>query len=330
MSTETAPETVADSPEATLSELAKPDDASLYIEQRREDDKAKLPPKEDEPKADPEFKKASRYERLKKARDAYKAEADELRAKYESPTPQTEQPAEPQQFDAQKLDAGSLENQLRFAADKHGGAKFKQSYDAFAQYVQQTGDKAAYDKVMSAPDVGEALIEWFDRGEHIQGAVEHGRQQQEAQQFLAQRDEQIRVDTEVKLRTEAFAKTVPDFYEVIESINEVPIPPLMLEMIKRSPLAPQIAYALGRDAFESGIIWNLESLANDPIAQAREFGRIEAAIQMNVGQPAPQRTTKAPPPIKPIQGGASAPKDLHELAKQDTADAYIKARRQNA
>ena len=76
--------------EATA-ELAKPEDVTAYVEQRQEEE-ADARPLEDETAAiaremrdkHPELKeakKASRYERLKRARDQYKAEAEELRSR---------------------------------------------------------------------------------------------------------------------------------------------------------------------------------------------------------------------------------------------------------
>jgi len=61
--------------------------------------------------------------------------------------------------------------------------------------------------------------------------------------------------------------------------------------------------------------------------QAQAFGRFEAAFERLNGAPAPARVTQAPPPMRPVKGGANAPRDIHSLAKSDDASDYIRARR---
>jgi hypothetical protein len=83
MSTENTPNETE-----VTAELAKPEDVTAYVEERQEQEAEDRPP-EDEVEATVreirekhglnEGKKASRYERLKRARDSYKAEAEELR-----------------------------------------------------------------------------------------------------------------------------------------------------------------------------------------------------------------------------------------------------------
>jgi hypothetical protein len=77
----------------------------------------------------------------------------------------------------------------------------------------------------------------------------------------------------------------------------------------QSPYGPQMAYALAKDAWHEqgqGILAHFESLAVDPIAQAREFGRMEEAFRSadrarrsapNIPQ---RRATSAPPPMRPV------------------------------
>jgi hypothetical protein len=111
----------------------------------------------------------------------------------------------------------------------------------------------------------------------------------------------------------------------------------MLELIKRSQFGPEICYAMARDVWDAnsrGLFDTAQSLAHDPVAQAKMVGQMEQAIMTGRNQgtwpggPAQSaRATKAPPPLSSVRGGASAPKDLHSLAKSDSADDYIRARR---
>jgi hypothetical protein len=324
----------------TLAELSKLDDATLYIEQRREDEAEDRPLNEDEPAPDPEHKKLSRNARRAAAREALERDNESLRAQIEKP----EQSAP--KYDRKTIDLGAVENSLKFAGDKHGRAKFEAAFTDFVKYMDGTKDQTTYDRVMSASDVGEALIEWHAQqggasqapqapqqaqADPYQAALEQGRQDTRFQSALQEREAQIRVETAAQFRAQEFAKSVPDFHEAlagVDGLDTVPAP--MLDMIHRSEFGPAIAYMLAKDCWEGqGVLLQLAELDGNPIAQAQLVGRLEqiAQNQMNRAASPPQRTTKAPPPIKPIHGGANAPTDLHALAKQDTGDEYIRARR---
>jgi hypothetical protein len=327
---------VVDAPESeALAEIAKPDDVSLYIEQRKEDEAEDRPLKEDEPAPDPERKKLSRNERRRAAREALERENESLRAKVERP----EAPEAPPKFDREKSDTGVLENSLKFAGDKHGEEKFMQAFQAFTDHVKQTGDQATYNKIMAAADPGDAMVQWYDEGaqapqaeeplDPYQAALEQGRQHQNFEAAIQEREQQIRVETETQFRVQQFAQAYPDYHDALQAvdgINTVPAP--MLEMIRRSEFAPAIAYYLAKDCWEGeGLLFELEKLDGNPIAQAQLVGRMEQAVRNGFNQvQAPPRATKAPPPIKPIQGGSDGPKDLHTLAKSDSIEAYAKAR----
>jgi hypothetical protein len=337
MGNELANDTV-DMPEAeATAELAKPDDISLYVEQRREDEAEDRPAADgDEQQPDPERKKLSRNERRRAAREALERENADLRAKIEPP----ERPEAPPKFDREKSDLGVLENSLQFAHDKHG-EKFIEAYEAFTDHVKQNGDQATYNKIMAAADPAEAMVEWFDQGaqaqpqqaqepvDPYQAALEQGRQHTNFEAAIAEREAQIRLETETRFRAEQFAQAYPDFKEAIDSIAWIEtVPAPMVEMIKRSEFGPAIGYWLAKDAFDGqGLIFELENLNGNPLAQAQLVGRMEQMVRNGFNQTsAPPRATKAPPPIKPIQGGSDGPKDIHSLAKQDDISAYAKAR----
>ena len=192
---------------------------------------------------------------------------------------------------------------------------------------------------MSASDPGAAMVEWFEQGgasqtpqaqDPYQAALEQGRQHTNFEAALAEREAEIRLDTEVKFRAQEFAKSYPDFHEAIEGVHGIDtIPTPMLEMIRRSEFGPAIAYWLAKDAWEGdGTLFELQNLEGNPIGQAQLVGRMEQAVRNGFNQSnAPQRATKAPPPLKPIKGGVGGPKDIHSLAAKDNAEDYIRARR---
>ena len=137
------PENLPQESEA-VAELAKPEDVTAYVEERHEQEADAAPPEDETDRLakevrdrHPELKRASRYERLKKARDQYRAEAEELRAKLGA------EPQAPSEEPVHKGDVGALENSLKFAHDTHGD-KFEAAYKSFVEHVQATGDQAAH------------------------------------------------------------------------------------------------------------------------------------------------------------------------------------------
>ena len=96
-----------------------------------------------------------------------------------------------------------------------------------------------------------------------------------------------------------------------------------------SEYGPQIVEAL---AAEPHVIPYLLSLPRPQ--QAREMAKLEgylAAQQMQqqnaaYQEPQPRRTTAAPPPIRSPRGAANPPSDLHNLARRDNVDDYVRVR----
>jgi hypothetical protein len=171
--------------------------------------------------------------------------------------------------------------------------------------------------------------------EALEVARQQGREQQDFQTQLAARDEQIRAQAELNLRIETFASQNPGFHEALNDggwIWEDVQAPVFGDLVRRSPLAPEILYLMAKDPFSDnslGILEQVQAAQSDPIAQARLVGALEQVIFVSrKGGSAPMpRATKAPPPLSQVRGGANPPRDLHSLAKSDSADDYIKARR---
>jgi hypothetical protein len=339
-------------PEAeATAELAKPEDVTAYVEQRQEDEADARPPEDEVDVATKqlqdkypelkEAKKASRYERLKRARDQYKAEAEELRSRLgQSAEPETHTEAS---YDDLGTPEGKLQHSLATAEHKHGDA-LHNAYQAFVEYAHATKDQATYDRIMQSADPGQALVEWHNEQGNptpspegpYDAAIQQGREQQDFQQQLAARDAEVRAQAELNLRVEQFAAQNPGFHEAIndaafmyEDVNA----PVFGDLVRRSPLAPEILYLMSKDVYSDnslGILEQVQAAQNDPIAQARLVGALEQVIFVSrKGGSAPMpRATKAPPPLSQVRGGATPPRDLHSLAsKGDDASDYIRARR---
>jgi hypothetical protein len=341
--------------EATA-ELAKLDDASLYIEERQEQEDVERVESEAETEVRklneklPELKdarKMSRSQRRKFGKERLKAENEELRQKLGQSAEPREETQGAEQSEASEpqapanADIAKLESSLESSRHMYGPA-FDAAYEAFVEHCHRTRDKAAYESVMNAGDVGQALVEWHNQQgnptaspEAIEAARQQGREQQDFQTQLAARDEQIRVQAELNLRIENFAAQNPDFHQAMEESSfmyEGVNAPVFNELVRRSPLAPEIAYLMAKDVFSDnslGILEQVQGAENDPIQQARLVGALEQVIYVSrKGGSAPMpRATKAPPPLSQVRGGANAPRDLHTLAKSESADDYIRARR---
>lgn len=100
------------------------------------------------------------------------------------------------------------------------------------------------------------------------------------------------------------AKTRYQDFEAVALDPSVPISDAMVGIIQSSDVAADVAYHLGKNKAVAAEIAKLS-----PVEAARAIGRIEASI----GSPKPRTETKAPQPIAPLKGGATAMKDPSKM-----------------
>lgn len=94
-----------------------------------------------------------------------------------------------------------------------------------------------------------------------------------------------------------------DFDAVVNNPS-VLIAPHIADMVMESDLGADLAYALASQPDEAARISRM-----NPVAAAREIGRLEASIM----RPKPRFETNAPPPVKPVNArgaGAKSPEHL--------------------
>jgi hypothetical protein len=109
--------------------------------------------------------------------------------------------------------------------------------------------------------------------------------------------EQAKVQKAYADKEKAFSKKVEDYQEVMESVDDVPLPPALIAAVLESELGPEISYELAKDRE------HLERVVKmSPIAVAREIGKIEAKILARASEPKkePKKLTNAPKPIGPV------------------------------
>lgn len=96
-----------------------------------------------------------------------------------------------------------------------------------------------------------------------------------------------------KEREAKFIEATPDYYEKVYD-ERVPISSGMVQLMADSDYGPQIAYELANDIPTASRISSLR----DPVAIAREIGRIEERVanKAKPKPPAPPPVSRAPPP----------------------------------
>lgn len=138
-------------------------------------------------------------------------------------------------------------------------------------------------------DYVEALTDWkLDQKLQAQSA-----KQKESQ---IKSEQQARIQTHLD-RIQSFVKEHEDFEETMMEVDDVPISIAVQELILESENGPELMYELAKNRKEFEKICKLS-----PLAAARAMGAFEAKL----GKQTQPKTTKAPPPIRPVGSKASA------------------------
>lgn len=139
------------------------------------------------------------------------------------------------------------------------------------------------------------------------------------------RETETRQSTWQTRKAEA-VKSIPDLDSVLQS-SDVPVADHVSAELLDSEFGPQIAYKL---ASNPALAEKLNAMT--PTQAAREIGRLEAGYVSAPAEPEPEpepvpvvevKTTKAPPPVKPIAQGRSTAIDLTKANMDD----YVAARK---
>lgn len=190
-----------------------------------------------------------------------------------------EQEQEPKTFTQEEVDA--LVAKRLAKSERHLRRELQQQAAAEQPRYQPSSEPPKPDQFQSANDYVDALADW------------------KAEQKIAEREfkqQQTKVESSYADREETARDKYHDFQDVVylsPSEGGPAISEFMAAAIKDSEMGPEIAYHLGKNVAESKRIYAL-----NPLAQAREIGRIEAKLSAN---PAPvKKVSSAPEPIKPV------------------------------
>lgn len=232
------------------------------------------------PTGEPEIKEAVAAktfteEELKAQLDA---EAAKIRNKYE-----------------RKLEKARIEAETRAKVMQEVAAKPEPTEDE--PRVEDFTDYADYLKAHTNYAVNKAL------------AAERAKQQEESNKRSYQAEESRKAQLAEALMENGHEK-YPDFDEVAESTGDLlrskglKFSNAMMGALYEAENSHDIVYHLGKHPEEA------ERLANLPAyAQAKEIGKLEAKLAIKQ----PVKTSNAPEPVKPIEGGKNLTKRLEDM-----------------
>jgi len=112
---------------------------------------------------------------------------------------------------------------------------------------------------------------------------------------------------------EAAKAVYPDYDATIAKAQRLPVGPALAQAIKASDMAGDVLYYLAKNPTEA-----LDLNGLDAYGAAREIGRIEARIELTRQSPSTKAVSRAPAPVKPVQGGAEGvERDINQLSMAD-------------
>jgi len=112
-------------------------------------------------------------------------------------------------------------------------------------------------------------------------------------------------------RVNKAAETDPEILEIMKDPT-LPVSPVMAEVIRESEVGPKILRFLSANRVEGNRIARLQ-----PLAAARELGRIEAKILATPAPAPPNRISQAPEPVRPLTPAGVTEIDLDKVPIDD-------------
>jgi hypothetical protein len=153
---------------------------------------------------------------------------------------------------------------------------------------------------------GKPKAEEFETHEEfVEALADWKYEQRKALDEIKQKQVQAKTAFEKSVETfqskvKEFQKTQKDFDEVLSDVDDIRMSVGVQETLLSSELGPQVMYELAKDR---ELYEHINAL--NPLAAARELGRIEARIAQESSKAEPRKQTKAPTPLKPVSGNLS-------------------------
>lgn len=173
-----------------------------------------------------------------------------------------------------------------------------------AQLEQGSQSKAKADSTPAAADDKPNPENFDTHAEYVEALTDWKITQKEKIQAQKAREESLKSEQEKALkahvsRVESFKKTMSDFEEVLEAVDDVRVSQAVQQAIIESENGPALMYELAKNRAEYERINSLS-----PLAAAREMGRLEAKVAASTEKaPETKKVTSAPKPLAPVGKG---------------------------
>lgn len=186
------------------------------------------------------------------------------------------------------------------------------------QQVQETSAQAIQTNQTVSADAKPNVDQFNTHAEYVEALTDWKVEQKEkareakAREIQAQTEMQKQAASHVE-RVKSFKEAHEDFDELIAEVDDIPISLTVKEVILGSDNGAELMYELAKNRDEYARICKLS-----PIAAARELGKFEARIKASESKTETTKTTKAPPPVKPVGSKANATsKSPDEMSYQE-------------
>lgn len=153
-----------------------------------------------------------------------------------------------------------------------------------------------YDSYLEAASAWHADNAMRARQTEVREHTVRAQEQLRAQEFTAQRD--------------AFAKATPDYNEVLQSVDDIAVPPAVQQALLAVDNSPALMYALAKDRD------TLAELATmNPLKAALRIGALSAELSKAKSKPSAPKVTQAKPPIRTAErSGNAAAKSVDDMS----------------
>lgn len=153
-----------------------------------------------------------------------------------------------------------------------------------------------YDSYLEAASAWHADNAMRARQTEVREHTVRAQEQLRAQEFTAQRD--------------AFAKATPDYNEVLQSVDDIAVPPAVQQALLAVDNSPALMYALAKDRD------TLAELATmNPLKAALRIGALSAELSKSKSKPSAPKVTQAKPPIRTAErSGNAAAKSVDDMS----------------
>lgn len=269
-----------------------------------------------------DYQRIRRGEVLESAKAAPEAKASEQNKSLESVTEEKEESEElKQELDSENESDDALDSD-KDKPRKKGG--FQRRIDKLNSRISDKDKEVEYWKAQALKDAsaekkssfesnavsteGKPIADNFDtHAEYVEALTDWKTEQkfkereQKAEKANLQSERQKLV-TAYNERAKSFAEKNDDYFDVIEAVDDIPLPTTLQEIILSSENSAELTYELAKNREELARICKLS-----PLAVAREIGRIEARLLKASENKTvePKKITSAPTPIETVGKGSS-------------------------